>query len=120
MTGDEPDRQEPGKTPEGFDRRLKAAVDRAADAKRAKDDATRSGISAAFRIGVELVAGVVVGVAIGWALDKWLNTAPWLMVLFFFLGSAAGMMNVYRTMSGIGHGVGYRRDDGDSGGTNKE
>lgn len=111
MPGDTPDPQKQPETPQDFDRRLKAAVDRSAGPKD-KDDATRSGISMAFRIGVELVAGVIVGVAIGWALDRWLNTAPWLMVLFFFLGSAAGMMNVYRTMSGIGHGVGYRREDG--------
>ncbi|WP_119462247.1 AtpZ/AtpI family protein [Rhodospirillaceae bacterium SYSU D60014] len=50
----------------------------------------------ALRAGVELVAGLVVGGGIGWLLDRWLGTGPFLMVLFFFLGSGAGMLNVFR------------------------
>ena len=57
-----------------------------------------SGLGLALRIGTELVAGVAVGLGIGWALDRWLGTGPWLMVVFFFLGSAAGILNVWRTM----------------------
>ena len=33
---------------------------------------------------------------IGWALDRWLGTAPFLMVVFLVLGAAAGIMNVFR------------------------
>ncbi len=66
------------------------------------------GIGLALRVGTELVAGVGVGAGIGWLLDYWLGTKPWLMIVFFLLGSAAGMINVYRTVSGIGHGVGYK------------
>jgi ATP synthase protein I len=54
-------------------------------------------LSQALRLGVELVAGVAVGGFIGWALDRFLGTAPVLMVLFFGLGAAAGIMNVVRT-----------------------
>jgi ATP synthase protein I len=50
----------------------------------------------AFRFAAELVVGVGVGGFIGWALDRWLGTAPWLLVLFVILGFAAGMMNVIR------------------------
>jgi len=50
----------------------------------------------AFRITTELVAAVVVGVAIGWGLDLWLNSKPWFLIAFFFLGVAAGVVNVYR------------------------
>lgn len=50
----------------------------------------------ALRLGVELVAGVGVGGFIGWALDRWLGTAPFLMVVFLALGAAAGIMNVFR------------------------
>ena len=39
-----------------------------------------------FRIAVELVAGIAVGTLIGYALDGWLGTRPWLMVVFLFLG----------------------------------
>lgn len=56
----------------------------------------------AFRITTELVASVVVGVAIGWGLDKWLDSKPWFLILFFFLGVAAGVMNVYRITQSTG------------------
>ena len=51
----------------------------------------------AFRLSTDLVAAVVVGGVIGWFLDRWLGTAPWLLLLFFFLGVAAGILNVMRT-----------------------
>jgi ATP synthase protein I len=51
----------------------------------------------ALRLGVELVAGVAVGGFIGWALDRWFGTAPFLMVVFLGLGAAAGILNVVRT-----------------------
>ncbi|MCJ7526761.1 MAG: AtpZ/AtpI family protein [Methyloceanibacter sp.] len=51
----------------------------------------------AMKLGIELVAGVAVGGFIGWALDRWLGTAPFLMVVFLGLGATAGIMNVVRT-----------------------
>ena len=65
------------------------------------------GMALAGRVTTELVAGVVVGTFIGWAFDNWLGTAPTLMVLFFFLGSAAGMMNVWRALTGRGLAAGF-------------
>ncbi len=50
----------------------------------------------AFRFVAELIVGVGVGGFIGWVLDRWLGTAPWLLVLFVALGFAAGLMNVIR------------------------
>lgn len=50
----------------------------------------------AFRFVAELVVGVGVGGFIGWVLDRWLGTAPWLLVLFVTIGFAAGLMNVIR------------------------
>jgi len=50
----------------------------------------------AFRFVAELIVGVGVGGFIGWLLDRWLGTAPWLLVLFVTLGFAAGLMNVIR------------------------
>lgn len=69
----------------------------------------RSGLGFAMRIGVELVAALIVGVAIGYFLDQWLGTKPWLMLLGFVLGSAAGILSVYRAATGLGQTVGYRR-----------
>lgn len=68
-------------------------------------------MSLALRLGVEIVAALIVGVGIGLLLDRWLGTAPWMLLLFFVLGSAAGMMNVYRVMSGQGYAAGYRETD---------
>ncbi|MCY3829278.1 MAG: AtpZ/AtpI family protein [Rhodospirillaceae bacterium] len=108
-----------------LDARLRAAQKRR-DANRAgrggrRDAEDRTdrgkGIGLALRIGTELVAGVAVGVAIGLGLDWWLGTKPWLMIVFFFLGAGAGIVNVYRTMSGLGHAVGYAdRDRAKNGG----
>lgn len=56
----------------------------------------QSGVGFAYRIGLELVAAVAVGGLIGWAIDRWLGTAPWFMILFFILGVAAGFVNVYK------------------------
>jgi len=76
----------------------------------------QSGLALAMRIGIELVAALIVGGGIGLLLDRWLNTTPWLMLVFFFLGAAAGFMNIYRVMTGQGQSVGYgyerkKRDD---------
>jgi ATP synthase protein I len=53
-------------------------------------------LAKAYRIGIELIVAVAVGAAIGYGLDSWLGTAPWLLILFFFLGVAAGFLNVYK------------------------
>jgi ATP synthase protein I len=45
---------------------------------------------------VEVVSALVVGVVIGLMLDRWLGTKPWLFLLFFVAGAAAGILNVYR------------------------
>lgn len=80
---------------------------------------SRGGLGLALRIGVELVAALVVGGGIGLLLDRWLGSGPWLMVAFFVLGAAAGMLNVYRAMSGMSQAVGYagerREHDRDGG-----
>ena len=77
---------------------------------------TQSGLALAMRIGVELVATLIVGGGIGLLLDRWLETTPWLMLLFFVLGAAAGLINIYRVMTGQGQSVGYRpaRKNGDT------
>ena len=54
-------------------------------------------MGSAFKLGTELVAAVAVGTIIGFILDSWFDTKPWLIIIFFFLGAAAGMLNVVRT-----------------------
>ena len=70
--------------------------------------ASMPGLGQALRTGIELVSALAVGVGIGFLLDKWLDTAPWFLVVFFFLGAGAGILNVYRAASGIGLAPGYR------------
>ncbi|HKT17770.1 MAG TPA: AtpZ/AtpI family protein [Stellaceae bacterium] len=76
----------------------------------APSEDTGSALAFGMRVGLELVVAIVVAVLIGWALDHWLGTRPWGTIGFFFLGVAAGMVNVYRTVRGLGMAVGYRRD----------
>ena len=55
-----------------------------------------------FRVLVEFVTAVVIGPVIGWQIDAWLKTGPVFLVIFLFLGMAAGFLNVYRI--GVGRG----------------
>jgi len=50
----------------------------------------------AMRLSTELVGGVIVGGGMGWLLDSWLGTKPWLFLLFFLLGTASGMRHIIR------------------------
>ncbi len=69
----------------------------------------------AFRVGVELISAVAIGTAIGWGLDSWLDTRPWLMLVFIVLGGAAGIINVYRMASGYGYAAGYQKGNSSAG-----
>ena len=71
-----------------------------------------SGLGLAFRVGVEMVSALIVGVGIGLLVDWWLDTKPWFLVVFFLLGAGAGIVNVYRATAGYGLAVGYRKEDG--------
>ena len=61
-----------------------------------REEAPQSKMGIAFRLVTELLAGVIVGGAIGWALDRVLGTSPFLLIVMFLLGVAAGMRNVVR------------------------
>jgi ATP synthase protein I len=69
----------------------------------------QQGLGLGFRIGIELVVAIAVATGLGWAIDRWFGTRPWGMIVLFFLGVAAGMLNVYRAVTGISGPVGYRR-----------
>jgi len=95
--------------------RLAAEIDRARAAQPAsKVDGPRGpnlqqGMGLGFRIGIEFVVAIVVATGLGWAIDRWLGTRPWGMIVMFFLGVGAGMVNVYRAVAGIKTAVGYGR-----------
>lgn len=48
-------------------------------------------------LGLEMAISVVVGLAIGYYLDKWLGTSPWLTIVWIGLGFAAGVRSLYRS-----------------------
>lgn len=57
------------------------------------------GMAMGLRMSTELVAAIAVGGFIGYGLDQWLGTTPWLFLVFFLLGFAAGMVNVVRAFN---------------------
>ncbi len=56
-------------------------------------------IGALSTVGFSFVLAIVIGVAAGYYLDRWLGTKPWLFFLGFIFGLIAGILNVYRTSS---------------------
>ena len=86
---------------ESFDQRLRKAQEQQANErpKAASDEAGgTSAMGIGMKVGVELVAAMAVAVAMGWGLDRWLGSTPWLTGLFVLLGGAAGIANVWRLM----------------------
>ena len=105
--------ERPSPSLEELDAKLKAARGQ----REAKDGGSKaeagSGLGMALKVGVEFVSAVGVGVAIGLLLDYRLETKPWLMIVFFLLGSAAGFLNIFRAMSGYGYAAGYSAKGGE-------
>ncbi|TVR97741.1 MAG: AtpZ/AtpI family protein [Rhodospirillales bacterium] len=101
-----------GKAPppprEDLGERLRRLREETAPAAERRADQPATGLGMAFACGAHMVAGLAVGAGIGYVLDRWLGTSPWLFVVFFFLGAAAGILNTYRTATGMGMALGYR------------
>jgi ATP synthase protein I len=56
------------------------------------------GFAQAMRVAMEMVAAIGVGGAIGWFLDRWLGSAPGLLIVFVILGFAAGIRTALRAV----------------------
>jgi ATP synthase protein I len=84
-------------SPDDFKTRLKIAKSKIKKDILSDSEKRGSFMGAAFKLGTELVAAVGVGTIIGFILDNWFGTKPWLIIIFFFLGAAAGLMNVIKT-----------------------
>ncbi|PVB63040.1 AtpZ/AtpI family protein [Labrenzia sp. 011] len=62
-----------------------------------KSQGSSSGYGQAMKLSSEFIAGVLVGVGIGWVVDQWLGTSPFGLIVFLLLGFAAGVLNVLRS-----------------------
>lgn len=52
----------------------------------------------AARVGVELAVTILVGALLGYGLDRWFSTRPWLMLVGLILGTATAFRNLYRSL----------------------
>jgi ATP synthase protein I len=112
---DPPDKHDPASRASGdmspqerarFEKRISELGDRLGKVRSQRESGQRAdadaemrgrGMAYGMRMAADLVAYVVVGGAIGWGLDWVLGSRPWLFLLFFLLGFAAGVLNVVRS-----------------------
>ena len=80
-----------------FKTRLQIAKDKILKRNLEPKNRNSSSIGAAFKLSTELVASVAVGTIIGFILDKTFGTKPWLILIFFYVGVIAGIINVFRS-----------------------
>ncbi len=117
--GKEPDMHDPEEA--ALSARLRSLGDRlgphrpndSTDITRDRPRPDASGLARGFRLSSELVAGVLVGAAIGWAIDRTLSISPWGMIIFLLFGFAAGVLNVIRA-AGSAPGSSSSADSGDA------
>ncbi len=77
--------------------RLEIAKENIKHSQKNNQGSNAASLGKALKISTELVAAVVVGSIIGFLLDDWFDTKPLLTICFFFMGVAAGILNVFRS-----------------------
>ena len=80
-----------------FKTRLEIAKNKLLKKRLYQDNQPAPSIGTAFKMSTELVAHVAVGTIIGFILDKTFGTKPWLILIFFFVGVIAGIINVFKS-----------------------
>ena len=83
--------------PDDLKTRLKIAKSKYKNKNQSHNDNEKSSFGKAFQLSTELVSAVLVATIIGFILDNWFDTKPWLIIIFFFIGVAAGIINVVRS-----------------------
>jgi ATP synthase protein I len=88
---------------------LGSAIDKVRAERRAEERAATpnrtsatAGMTLAFRLGAEFVAGVLVGAGLGWGVDYLFGTAPWGMIVLLLFGFGAGIFNMMRAAGEMG------------------
>lgn len=94
---------EPGQDPIGEDPRvasLKKRIERVEQAERIRtgerDEQADVNTRLGNRVLAELIGGIAGGALVGWVLDRFLGTQPWLLLVFLFLGIIVAFRNIYR------------------------
>ena len=80
-----------------FKTRLEIAKSKILKRSKISKQSPSSNVGIAFKMSTEMVAAVVVGTIIGFILDNWFGTKPWLIICFFIMGVTAGILNVIRS-----------------------
>ena len=80
-----------------FKTRLEIAKNKILNRSKVSKESASSKLGTAFKMSTEMVAAVVVGTIIGFILDNWFGTKPWLILIFFFVGVIAGILNVVKS-----------------------
>tara|TARA_B100000579_G_scaffold151188_1_gene122789 strand:+ start:361 stop:636 length:276 start_codon:yes stop_codon:yes gene_type:complete len=88
-------------TNDQFKTRLKIAKSKLKKKNSDNNSEPKSNIGTAFKMSTELVSAVAVGTIIGFILDNWFGTKPWLILIFFFVGVIAGILNVIKSAKKI-------------------
>ncbi len=86
-----------------FKTRLEIAKNKILKKTNISKQSSSSNLGVAFKMSTEMVAAVVVGTIIGFILDNWFGTKPWLILIFFFVGVVAGILNVIRSAKDMQH-----------------
>jgi|UniRef100_UPI00404A4A38 ATP synthase protein I len=84
-----------------FKTRLEIAKNKVSKRQLFNKNENSSSFGTAFKLSTELVSAVVVGTIIGFILDTTFDTKPWLILIFFFVGVVAGIMNVIRSANNM-------------------
>lgn len=79
------------------------------------DGKSGSSLGQGLKMSSEFIAGIIVGAALGWLIDRWLGISPWGMIVFLLLGFGAGVLNVMRS-AGLIAEAGIRTKSRDGGG----
>ena len=80
-----------------FKTRLEIAKKKILKKSKVSNQSSSSKLGMAFKMSTEMVAAVFVGAIIGFILDNWFGTKPWLILIFFLAGVIAGIMNVIKS-----------------------
>lgn len=95
MVSDAPEHDRNGNSSlDDFEGRLNRA--RSARPSEPPSKAPPNGMATTLRLAAEMVSALIVENTIGWFLDRWLDTKPWLLLVFLLLGAIASMLNAYR------------------------